>query len=188
LATSPEKDSLRKVFLEKRDSISADLKKIASKKIQKNLKKISDFRNAQSIACYYPIGSEVLTQDIIQEALSEGKEVFLPKVDGQNIIFKKISDFKDVEKGSFDIMEPKDECPNATKIDVILVPTVGISPKGFRLGYGYGFYDRFLSKTNAKSIALTFSKQIVKTVPATDSDVRIDWIVTEDRCFESEKT
>ena len=68
------------------------------------------FRDAQKIGAYYPIGSEILTQDIIQELLSNGKEVFLPRVSGENMEFKKIMDFSSLENGSFEIMEPKIEC------------------------------------------------------------------------------
>ena len=85
MAANPEKDSLRKVLLEKRDSTSFDLIEISSKQIRKNLKKIEEYNNAQSIAFYYPIGSEVLTQDLMLEELSKGKDVLLPKVEGKDL-------------------------------------------------------------------------------------------------------
>lgn len=172
-------------MLEKRDSTSEDLMKIASKQIHRNLKKISEFRLASSIGMYYPIGSEVPTQDIMQEALSIGKEILLPKVIDNELEFRKIKDFNDLEKGSFDILEPKDGCTPSDKLDVILVPTVGISRDGYRLGYGYGYYDRFLAKNKAVSISLTYAKQVVKSVPKTQDDARIDWIVTEDKFFKT---
>lgn len=159
--------------------------KIASKQIHRNLKKISEFRLASSIGMYYPMGSEVPTQDIMQEALSIGKEILLPKVIEKELEFRKIKDFNDLEKGSFDILEPKDDCTPSDKLDVILVPTVGISRDGYRLGYGYGYYDRFLAKNNAVTISLTYAKQIVKSVPKTKDDVKIDWIVTEDDFFKT---
>ena len=85
-----------------------------------------------------------------------------------------------LEKGSFEIMEPKDSCEKAKKIDCVLIPTVGASKLGARLGYGKGYYDRFLSSTDAVKISLTYSKQIVKSIPNDSHDIKIDWIVTED--------
>ena len=92
--------------------------KIASGKIFNKLKKINDFRNAETIACYYPIGSEVLTHDIMLECLSHGKQVCLPKVVENNLEFRQIKDLNSLEKGAFDIMEPKDDCLVCKKFDV----------------------------------------------------------------------
>jgi len=184
LEDSTEKKSLRNLLLEKRDSTSYDLMKIASEKMQKKLNKINAFRNAQKIGAYYPIGSEILTQDIIQELLSNGKDVFLPKVIGKKIEFRKIVDFSSLEKARFDIMEPKEDCHIDNNLDVILVPTVGISQTGVRLGYGHGFYDRYLAEHKTTTISLTLEKQIIKNIPKSEHDVIIDWIVTEDRILQ----
>lgn len=161
--------------------------KIASEKINKKLKKINAFRDAQKIGVYYPIGSEIFTQDIIQELLSKGKEVFLPRVSENSIDFKRITDFSSLENGSFDIMEPKTECETENNLDVVLVPTVGITPSGIRLGYGHGFYDRFLAKHKTTTISLTLEKQVVKNIPRSEHDMLIDWIVTEDRILETQR-
>ena len=185
--TSTEKSSLRKVLLERRDLTSYDFIKLASQKIHNRLKQIEVFRNAKNIACYFPIGSEVMTQDIMQELLGNGKEICLPKVVGDDLNFRKIGGLGDLEKGGFGIMEPKDNCPIVEDIDVVLVPTVGITKNGIRLGYGYGYYDRFLSKSNTKTISLTYSKQIVKSIPFSEKDIKIDWVVTEDESFETSK-
>ncbi len=184
---SPERKSLRSFLLEKRDNTSFDFMKIASGKIQKRIKKINSYRVAQKIGVYYPIGSEILTQDIIQELLSNGKEVFLPKVIEKEMEFRKIIDFSSLEKGSFDIMEPKEDCEIDNDLDVVLVPTVGISPIGVRLGYGHGFYDRFLAKHKSVTISLTFEKQIVKKIPKSEHDIIIDWVITEDRILETQR-
>ena len=178
---SEKKKALRDLLLERRDNTSHDLLKIASKKIQKKLDKIFAFKNAKKIGVYYPIGSEIFTQDIIQELLSKGKEVFLPKVMGKSMEFRKIIDFSSLEPGNFDIMEPKEECPVDNNLDVILVPTVGISQTGVRLGYGYGFYDRFLAKNKTVAISMTLEKQIIKNIPKSEHDIIMDWIVTEDK-------
>ena len=184
---NPEKESLRNRLLETRDNTSFDLIKIASQKIQKKLKKIFAFKNAQKIGAYYPIRNEMLTQDIIQELLSQGKEVFLPKITGDVMEFRKIVDFSSLEQGNFDIMEPKENCPVDNNLDVILVPTVGISPEGVRLGYGQGFYDKFLAENKTTTISLTLEKQIIKKIPRSEHDVLIDWIVTEDKMIQTQK-
>jgi 5-formyltetrahydrofolate cyclo-ligase len=188
LKDNSEKTSLRKFLLEKRNGTSFDLMKITSKAIQKRLKKIDSFKNSKKIGMYYPIGSEIMTQDIIQEALSEGKQVFLTKVIEKNIEFRKIQTISNLENGAFDIMEPRNECPVDNNLDVILVPTVGISPKGVRLGYGHGFYDRFLAENKIETISITLEKQIVKNIPVSEHDIIINWIVTEDRIINTSKT
>ena len=82
-------------------------------------------------------------------------------------------------------MEPKDICKPAEIIDVILVPNIGMTRTGSRLGYGYGYYDRFLKNSDVPSIALTYAKQIVKKVPTSENDVKIDWIVTENEIIDT---
>ena len=180
MSVSVQKAALRKHLLEKRDATSAELRDIASEKIHENLKKNSSFINAQNIACYFPIGSEVNTHNIMLDTLEQGKNLLLPKIIDDNIEFYIVSNLEKLEKGRFEIMEPKDSCEKAKKIDCMLIPTVGVSKLGVRLGYGHGYYDRFLSSSDAMKISLTYSKQIVKSIPSDSHDIRIDWIVTED--------
>ena len=180
MSVSIQKSALRKHLLEKRDATSAELRDIVSEKIHENLKKISSYTNSQNIACYFPIGSEVDTHDIMLNILEQGKNLLLPKIVNDNIEFYIVPNLETLEKGSFEIMEPKSSCDKAEKIDCVLIPTVGASKLGVRLGYGKGYYDRFLSSTDAVKISLTYSKQIVKSIPSNSHDVKMDWIVTED--------
>jgi len=169
-----------------RDSLSQDFINVTSKQIQENLRKIDFFRNAKSVGCYYSIGSEVRTEDILHEILNSGKELSLPKVVKNNLVFKKISKISDLEQGSFSVMEPKENCPVVKKIGVIIVPAIAMTREGFRLGYGFGYYDRYLSGKKSKTIALTYSKQLVKSFPKSDHDIRIYCIVTEDEVIRSQ--
>ena len=93
--------------------------------------------------------------------------------------FRKIEDLTKLEKGEFDIPEPKDNAQVEEKHDVILVPCVGLDNEGNRIGYGAGFYDKYLEKKDLIKIGLSYSKQIVKTIPISDGDVKMDWIITE---------
>jgi len=169
------------MLLERRDETSFDMMKIVSQQIHKKLRKSKIFKDANKIGAYYPIGSEVLTQDILQEVLSSGRELFLPKVVEDEIEFRKTTDFSYLEKGNFDIMEPKDNCPADNNLDLLLVPTVGISQDGVRLGYGHGFYDKFLSKNKVETVSLIYEKQVIKKIPRTEHDIIMNWILTEDR-------
>jgi len=101
--------------------------------------------------------------------------------------FRKVKDFSSLEKGNFGVMEPKDDCQVDNKLDVILVPTVGITPEGVRLGYGHGFYDKFLAENKTTTISLTLEKQIVKNIPKSEHDIIIDWIVTEDKMLQTQR-
>jgi 5-formyltetrahydrofolate cyclo-ligase len=169
------------MLLERRDTTSFDMMKIVSQQIHKKLRKSRIFKDANKIGAYYPIGSEVLTQDIMQEILSSGKDLFLPKVIEDEIEFRKITDFSSLEKGIFDIMEPKDDCLVDNNLDLLIVPTIGISQEGVRLGYGHGFYDKFLSKNRIESVSLVYEKQVIKKIPRSDHDIVMNWILTEDR-------
>ncbi len=184
----PEKASLRRLLLEKRDSTSYEFTQISSKKIQKKLQKLDFFREAKTIGAYYSIGSEISTKNILQDILNDAKDLSLPKLIDDNLIFKKISSLKDLEKGSFSILEPKENCADTSDLDVILVPSIAMTRNGQRLGYGYGYYDRYLSSTKSKTIALTYSKQIVKHIPETENDVRIDYIITENETLDTSKS
>nr|AIE94460.1 5-formyltetrahydrofolate cyclo-ligase [uncultured marine thaumarchaeote AD1000_46_C12]AIE94528.1 5-formyltetrahydrofolate cyclo-ligase [uncultured marine thaumarchaeote AD1000_46_F05] len=107
------------------------------------------------------------------------KIVSLPKVSDDTMVFRKIENVTKLEKGNFNISEPKENCPIEENHDIILVPCIGLDNNGNRLGYGYGFYDKYLTKNNPTKIALTYSKQIVKSIPTSKYDVKMDWVVTE---------
>ena len=180
MSVRTQKDALRKHLLEKRDATSAELRDISSNKIYQNLKQVDSYINSQNIACYFPIGSEVDTHSIMLDVLERGKNMILPKIIDSNLEFYVIPNLGKLEKGRFDIMEPKDSCKKAEKVDCVLIPTIAVSKSGIRLGYGKGYYDRFLSSIGTVKISLTYSKQIVKSIPSDSHDVKIDWIVTED--------
>jgi len=180
LSVNIQKAALRKHLLEKRDATSAELREISSEMIHQNLKRITSFTNSQNIACYFPIGSEVDTHNIMLGMLEQDKNLLLPRIVNNNLEFCIVPNLEKLEKGSFEIMEPRDSCKKAEKINCVLIPTVGVSKSGVRLGYGKGYYDRFLSSTDAVKISLTYSKQIVKSIPSDSHDIKIDWIVTED--------
>lgn len=182
-----EKARLRKQLLDQRDALSPDFIKIASNKIQENLRKVEYYRTARILGAYHSVGSEVRTQEILKEILNAGKELALPKVEKNDLVFRKITSFSDLEAGNFSVMEPKDRCETLKNIEVILVPAIAITRDGYRLGYGFGYYDRYLNGKRSKKIALSYSKQVVKSIPHDSHDVKVDCIITEDEVIYPEK-
>jgi len=180
-----EKARLRKQLLDARDGLSPDFIKITSKEIQDNLRKIDLYRNAKTIGAYYSIGSEVRTQDILQEILNAGKELALPKVVKNDLVFKKISNFSELEPGNFSVMEPKDKCEIMKNLDIVIVPAIALSKDGFRLGYGFGYYDRYLHGKKSTTIALSYAKQVIKSFSHDEHDIKMNFIVTEDKVFKT---
>jgi 5-formyltetrahydrofolate cyclo-ligase len=180
-----EKARLRKQLLDARDGLSPDFIKITSKEIQDNLRKIDLYRSAKTIGAYYSIGSEVRTQDILQEILNAGKELALPKVVKNDLVFKKISSFSELEPGNFSVMEPKDKCEIIKHLDVVIVPAIALSKEGFRLGYGFGYYDKYLHGKKSTTIAPSYAKQVIKSFSQDDHDVKMNFIVTEDRVIKT---
>src|SRR5437016_4226101 len=175
-----EKARLRKQLLDIRDGLSLDFIKITSKEIQDNLRKIDYFRAAETIGAYYSIGSEVQTQELLQSILNAGKNLALPKVVKNDLVFKKISSLLELEQGNFSVMEPKDRCEVVKNLDAVIVPAIALSKDGYRLGYGFGYYDRYLHGKKSTKIALSYAKQIVKSFPHDDHDIKMNFIVTED--------
>ena len=180
MSNTIEKARLRKQLLDARDGLSHDFIKISSNKIRDNLRKIEFYRKATSIGVYYSIGSEVQTHDLIQELFNHGKEFALPRVEKNDLVFKKISSMADLEPGNFSLMEPKENCETVKNLDVVLVPAIALTREGHRLGYGFGFYDRYLHGKKSKKIGMTYAKHVLRSFPHDDHDVKMDCIVTED--------
>ena len=124
MTSNPEKAALRKHLLEKRDSTSYDLMEIHSKRILSKLIKTKIISEAESIGCYYSIGSEVQTLSIIHDLINSRKNISLPKVNDDTMKFRIIKDFEKLEKGSFGILEPKDDWIEEKSFDIFLIPAI----------------------------------------------------------------
>lgn len=176
----PNRESLRSVLLNRRDSTSHEMLKIASESIRNTLRHSSVFDGATDVGVYHTIGSEIITGGIIQDLLDSGRSVFLPVVRNNLIIFKNVQGVQDLIPGMFDIMEPRETCATGNP-NILVVPAVGATLRGTRLGYGSGYYDRYIRKNNPTTICVAMDKQIVKKIPSNPNDVFMDWIVTESR-------
>ena len=158
-----------------------------SRKIMAKLLNQEEFIEAETVMFYMAKNGEVETKEMIKEALRGKKRVVIPEVKEENLIPKEIKNLsKDLKKGSFGIMEPKGKrlkIVPVKEIDLVVVPGIFADLKKHRLGYGRGYFDRFLSHLSKgkKTIGLFFDSQIVKKLPAFEHDRALDRILTEKR-------
>ena len=147
------------------------------------------FRDAKTVFVYSSVHSEVQTQPIIRAAWRAGKRVALPVSvkKERRLVFRLASDLEaDLLPGMMRIPEPKASCPrmNLEEAECIVVPGIAFDRRGHRIGYGAGFYDRFLRQVpRAPRIGLAFEVQLVASVPHADHDQHMNFIVTERRAI-----
>jgi len=159
-----------------------------SVEISKNLVGLDCVAKATTISTYLNIGSEVRTDQIVEWAWSHGKRVIVPIVfkAEKQLIFSEIRSREELETGAFKIPEPKPEYRRLVPLeeaDVVLIPGVAWDSKGYRVGYGGGFYDRKLNsvRKNLTTIGLAFEFQILPDLPKTHYDRHVVMLVTESR-------
>lgn len=142
------------------------------------------YRNAGVIFIFVSFRSEVDTHRIIRKALEDGKVVGVPKVASKKEGMKvfRIGGMSDLEAGYFGVLEPKEGCPEipSEDIDLVVMPGAAFDREGGRIGYGGGFYDRYLSEMGreVRKIALAYRMQVMDKVPMEENDVRVDGIIT----------
>lgn len=143
------------------------------------------FLNASEILCYMDHRMEVSTKMMILEAFRMGKKVAIPKVHQDTMEFYYIDDIHDVKEGYFGIREPKNHFAANGEHALMIMPGVAFDRKCNRIGYGKGFYDKYVTgKSIQRIIALAFEYQIVESVPTQEHDVRPELIITEEREYE----
>jgi len=157
--------------------------------IHKKIYSLMEFQKASTIMLYAAFNNEVETRPIFEKCREVGKRTVFPKC----LKYKKemklfeINDYdRDLEKSAFGILEPKNnnlESANPLDLDLIIVPGLAFDLECYRLGYGAGYYDRFLNplKNKVFTTGVAFDMQIVKKLPRESHDVPLDCIVTEKR-------
>ncbi len=182
---TPLKDSI----LENRNSLSEKDILEKSNLIKKNLFNLVQFKKSKTIMFFVSFNNEVSTHEMIKESF-KNKTVVIPKVAHPDIEPSVIIDFDNLlPSGKFGILEPIEAMKIAYKnIDLILVPGIAFDNEGHRIGYGLGYYDKFLKKVpKAVKIGLCFDFQVVEKIPKETHDVPVDFIVTEKRIVECHK-
>jgi 5-formyltetrahydrofolate cyclo-ligase len=174
-----EKAEVRASMLNMRNSLSTDEIVDKSLRIMDNLAAEEHFRNADTVSFYIPKGSEVDTTDLLGHVMND-KEILVPATNDEIEMVSFVS-FDDLRPGKFGVPEPSKKIQPGSFSDVVLVPGVCFGLCMHRLGYGMGYYDRFLSRSPAYRIGLAYDFQIVEKLPSHENDQRMDMIITEKR-------
>jgi len=179
------KPLLRKTLLVRRQSLSVNEQVAAGNIIQDTFMALPEYLVAGSVALYCAVNGEVSTGKVINHALSAAKALFLPAVEGNTMLFRRISCPGDLVAGSFGIMQPDSGCLAADPedIELIVVPGVGFDLSGQRIGYGKGYYDRVLHRLegSGRLTAFCYQFQLVDSLEGEKHDVIMDRIITEQR-------
>ena len=174
------KDTLRHIMLNKRMQISQeDLKKYALIAVDA-LKNHPQYKKSKVVGIYHPIKNEIDITSIIKE----DKLFLLPKVEGDAIHYYEFNKHSELEKSSLHIMEVKDGTNLDHLLELIIVPALAISKDFDRVGYGKGFFDRFIEKyPHIFTMSIVFDFQIVDKVHITSNDKKVHDII----CIETEE-
>ncbi|MBU3128087.1 5-formyltetrahydrofolate cyclo-ligase [Clostridium tagluense] len=183
------KDNLRKNMLKERKSMKTETVSAFSHIIMDTIIKLPEFSNCKNIMLYLSFNNEVDTYALAKWCLDNGKKVIVPyciKETREIIPFEINNLTKDLTKSSFGIMEPKHDIlkkANTCDIDLIIVPGVVFDKHCNRIGFGAGYYDRFLPKRvkNTPTIGIAFDYQVISKIPTGTYDVPLDFIITEKR-------
>ena len=167
--------------------IFRDIRSGLSGSITRNIFSWDLYKRCESILCFVSFGSEIDTREVIKKSIAKGKKVAVPFIKNKkgDMVFIEISSLKELEKNEIGILEPKYEeskifVPN--KRSIIIVPGLIYDTDFYRIGYGGGYYDRYLASNEFLcSVGVCFEKQIVNTLPRDDYDMSVDYIATEDR-------
>ncbi len=181
------KIDLRKQHLERRSAIPAETRAVRDEKICKNILSSAAYRYADVLLLYYPIKGEVNVLPVMEAAVNAGKKVAFPRcrAEDHSMTFYYTSSQSDFEKGSYGLQEPLTDLPVFDPEDIsrknvlCIVPAVVYDRRGYRVGYGGGYYDRFFGKYKPASVGVVYEEFILRSVPHGRFDISVDVVVSE---------
>ncbi len=182
-----DKKDIRKTVLAARNALSRRQIESMSRRIFERFTRLQEAKRCSVLMAFLNFGTEVITDPFIEWAWQQGKQVAVPlcRPETRQMIASAIETFDDVEPGYFGVREPKRQALRPVDkglIDLILVPAVAFDRRGYRVGYGGGYYDRFLPdiRKEVPRIGIIFSLQLINEVPTDRYDLPVDMIITEE--------
>ncbi len=180
-----EKTRIRESMLEQRLAIPAELRYEADTAMAGRFVNLATFRFAEIILLYAPIKSEPNVLLCCEAALKAGKRLAFPRCypDTCTMTYGMVSSPDDLVEGAYGILEPREDAeiylPDPSKHDICVVPAVCFDKKGYRIGYGKGYYDRFLSNFGGTSVGFCLNRFLCDSLPRGRYDRAVDLIITE---------
>ena len=182
-ALAERKRDTRRSVLHERDALLEEDRRARSAAITERVMALPEIRSTRTVMAFWSFGSEFDTSGLIEALHAAGKRVVLPRVDGREVAAVVYVPGDPTAATSFGAMEPTTAgIVRPTEIDVVIAPGVAFDRNGRRVGYGRGFYDRFLRTVRADTpvIGVAFAVQLVDEVPRAEHDRLVDVVVTEE--------
>lgn len=174
-----EKNKIREQIAKLKAEHSLDELKLKSEEVLSVLEIVGVFQDAKHILIYNGMNGEVVTSDFMKKWESE-KKFYLPVTYKENIVFRAYTSTTELVKSNFGVLEPMGEdIMNYNFVDLIIVPGVAFDRKMNRVGYGKGYYDRFLSSAKAPKVGICFDFQLLDNVPFDEHDIKMDYLISE---------
>lgn len=170
-----DKRALRREIAQKKRAMTPQEIELYSRDLATQLYQTPEYRNAHSIYAYLSYNQEVRTWPILEQARLDGKRVAVPKVYGDVMKFLWLDDFSQVAAGAYGIPEPTFDTPEADDEEaLILMPGLAFDPEGHRVGYGGGFYDRYLeAHRQHRLVALCYPFQMFSRLEVETHDIPV---------------
>lgn len=176
------KSTLRQSFRAIRDIFGDEFINEASEKACRNLENSAEFQKADTVLLYYPVKNELSPLPLFEIARNGGKRIAFPRCeDNGTLTFRTVSSLCELSEAKFGIFEPEKsaEIVKTNENTLCIVPALAFSRDGARLGYGKGFYDRFLHNFEGFSVGFCYSKLVLDALPTEIHDAPVDAIITE---------
>ena len=145
-----------------------------SNAIVKKIRSLEIYRTAKNVMIFYPLQFEINLLPLLEDS----KNFYLPKVDGENLLVCPFKIGERLVKSEFNVLEPLSIPVSSVIPEVVFVPALAVDKNNFRLGYGGGFYDRFLESSKAYSIVPVSEKLVVEKLPVDEFDIPVDCVIT----------
>lgn len=177
-----EKRELRKLILKRRKKLSVTYYQKANQNIVQKIRELEEYKKSQMIFMFIGMEGEIDTSLLRKLAETDQKQIAVPRI-YPNYMMKahKCNEWENLAKNSFGIKEPEKEVTivPARSLDLVILPCITCNKQGHRLGYGGGYYDRYLTRTKATKILPCYSKLQIDCIPTEIHDITADIVVTE---------